>query len=99
MPEIVEDEPAFAAMLGPQMTSAVEHVAKAMCSYSAEDEEDGRPCTCATDGGSCVAFGLYGHLAHVAILAMQKGGHKPVGTLDGDGYLPRIITDKLPINT
>lgn len=70
MPYFVEDEPAFAAMLGPDMTAQVEKVSKAMCTYSAHDE-GGDSCTCETDGGSCVAFGLYGHLAHVAILAMK----------------------------
>lgn len=65
----VEDESSFATMLGPEMTAQVMKVSKAMCAHNVGNE-DGE-CTCATDGCPCVAFCFYGHLAHVAILAMK----------------------------
>lgn len=64
---MVKDEPAFAAHLAPDTRGNVVRMAKAMCRQSAI--EDGEPvCSCGTDGGSCVAFGLYGGLAHAAFV-------------------------------
>lgn len=66
---MVKDEPALWQSIPEDRRHGVLRAAKAMCNQSGIDESDG-PCTCDTDGGSCVAFGLYGSLAWAA---MQSG--------------------------
>ena len=67
---MVDDEPAFAAQLGPKVTAEVNRIARAMCNASSR-EDDGALCSCPWDGGSCCAFGLFGDLAHAAWLTMH----------------------------
>lgn len=65
---MVKDEPKFWRSIPADRRDGVLRAAKAMCNQAGVDESD-EPCTCDTDGGSCVAFGLYGSLAWAAIRA------------------------------
>ena len=78
---MILDEPAFASTLPPAKLRRVEVVAKAMCRHSDADEEfeDERDhcANCDTpEGGSCVAFGLYGGVALAVIEALDRESGK-----------------------
>lgn len=68
---MVKDEPALWQSLPENQRDGVLRMAKAMCNQSGRDEGDGL-CTCETDGGSCVAFGLYGSLAWAAMQSILE---------------------------
>lgn len=67
---MIKDEPGFWQSIPEDRREGVQLAAKAMCNQSGIDEGND-PCTCDTDGGSCVAFGLYGSLAWAAIQTIK----------------------------
>lgn len=67
---MVRDEPSLWKSIPEDRREDVARMARAMCKQACvEDGEE--PCGCtkdgATDGGSCVAFGLYGGMAWAAM--------------------------------
>ena len=66
---MVDDEPALWASIPLAQRNRVLIAAKAMCNHP--DSADDEPCTCDTDGGSCIAFGLYGGMAFAAVKALD----------------------------
>lgn len=68
---MIRDEPAFYAKIPPRLREQVVIAARAMCRHRDEDA-DHEACRCDVDGGTCVAFGLYGDHAFAVVDALDR---------------------------
>jgi hypothetical protein len=71
---VITDEPKFASLLSGKQLRRVEIASKAMCQSREPDDDDENYCAgCDTaEGGTCLAFGLYGDMALAVIEALDR---------------------------